>query len=98
MTRLKVLFTPQSSISILSYISSFLAYFFSMISSEESFRAAMMKKSKKSSPPRSGDTEAVFPEALLKSWTSLVFFVLLGPGVSCSFCVVSGLSLQVLRE
>jgi hypothetical protein len=37
-----------------------------------------------SSPPRLGDTEAVFSEALLKSWTSLVFFLLLVPGVSCS--------------
>jgi hypothetical protein len=37
-----------------------------------------------SSPPHSGDMEAVFPEALLKSWTSLVFFLLLILGVSCS--------------
>jgi hypothetical protein len=44
-----------------------------------------------SSHPQSGDTEAVFPETLLNSWTSLVFFVLLGPGVSCSLCMVSGI-------
>jgi hypothetical protein len=34
-----------------------------------------------SPPPRSGDMEAVFPEVLLKFWTSLVFFCLLVPGV-----------------
>jgi hypothetical protein len=45
-----------------------------------------------SSPPRSGDTEAVFPEALIKYWNYLVFCILLGPGVSCSLCVVYGLS------
>jgi hypothetical protein len=45
-----------------------------------------------SSPPRSGDTEAIFPEALLKSWTSSIFFLILVPGVSCSLCVVFGLS------
>jgi hypothetical protein len=45
-----------------------------------------------SSPPQSGDIEEVFPEALLKSWTSSVFFVLLGLGVSCSLCIVSGIS------
>jgi hypothetical protein len=37
-----------------------------------------------SSPPRSGDTEVVFYDALLKSWTSSVFFLLLVLGVSCS--------------
>jgi hypothetical protein len=37
-----------------------------------------------SSTPWSGDSEAVFPEALLKSWTSIVFFLLFVPGVSCS--------------
>jgi hypothetical protein len=45
-----------------------------------------------SSPPQSGDTEAVLPKEFLKSWTSSVFFLLMGPGVSCSLCVVSGLS------
>jgi hypothetical protein len=44
-----------------------------------------------SSPPHSGDTEAIFPKALLNSWTSSVFFVLMGPCVSCSLCVVSRL-------
>jgi hypothetical protein len=43
-----------------------------------------------SSPPRSGHTEEVFPEAILKSWTSSVFFVLLGLGVSSSLCIVFG--------
>jgi hypothetical protein len=45
-----------------------------------------------SSPPQSGDTEAVFPEALLKYWISSVLFLLLGLGVSCSLCVVFGMS------
>jgi hypothetical protein len=35
-------------------------------------------------PPRSGDVEVVFPEALLKSWTSSVLCLLLVPSVSCS--------------
>jgi hypothetical protein len=34
------------------------------------------------SPPCSGDMEAVFMDSLSISWTSSVFFVLLGPGVS----------------
>jgi hypothetical protein len=42
-----------------------------------------------SSPPRPGDIEAFFLEVLLRSWTSSVFFILLGPGVSC---MLSGLS------
>jgi hypothetical protein len=37
-----------------------------------------------SSSPRPSDTEVVFSDAFLKSWTSSVFFLLLGPGVSCS--------------
>jgi hypothetical protein len=45
-----------------------------------------------SSPPQSGDIEELLPKALLKSWTSSVFFFLLGLCVSCSLCVVSGLS------
>jgi hypothetical protein len=45
-----------------------------------------------SSPPQSGDTKAIFPEELLKSWTSLVFFIFLCLRVSCSLCMVSGLS------
>jgi hypothetical protein len=40
-------------------------------------------------PHLSVDMEAVFMDALSKSWTCLVFFILLGPGVSS---VVSGLS------
>jgi hypothetical protein len=45
-----------------------------------------------SSPPQSGDTEEVFLEALLKSWTSSVFFLQLVPGVFYSLWVASGLS------
>jgi hypothetical protein len=45
-----------------------------------------------SSPPHSGDIEAIFPKALIKYWNYLVFCVLLGSGVSCSLCVVYGLS------
>jgi hypothetical protein len=37
-----------------------------------------------SSPPRPGDTEAVFFYALLKSCTSAFFFLLLVSSVSCS--------------
>jgi hypothetical protein len=37
------------------------------------------------SPPCSGDMEVVFTNALSISWTSSVFFVLLGPGVSYTF-------------
>jgi hypothetical protein len=111
-----------------------LASYFSAISSEASFRAAMMKSkssevrtiyilvmvafyffqeegfkgktflffngstsylyivtslglcsaSTSSPPPQLGDMEAVFPEVLLKFWTSLVFFFLLVLGVFCS--------------
>jgi hypothetical protein len=42
-----------------------------------------------SSPPHLGDMESIFPEVLLRSWTSSVFFIFLGLGVSC---MVSGLS------
>jgi len=43
------------------------------------------------SPPQPGDTEAVFSEALLNSWTSSIFFLLLVPGVSCSLWATSRL-------
>jgi hypothetical protein len=35
------------------------------------------------SPPYSGDMEAFFMDALSNPWTYAVFFVLLGPSVSC---------------
>jgi hypothetical protein len=41
------------------------------------------------SPPYSAKMEAVFTDALSKSWASSVFFVLLGPSISVA---VSGLS------
>jgi hypothetical protein len=44
-----------------------------------------------SSPPHSSDTEEVFPEALLNSCTSIVFFILLGLDVSCAVSGLSGL-------
>jgi hypothetical protein len=38
--------------------------------------------------------EAVFPKVLLKSWTSSVFFVLLGLGVSCTVSGMVGLDIS----
>jgi hypothetical protein len=44
-----------------------------------------------SPPPRSGDMEAIFPEVLLKLWTSSVFFC---SGVFYSLWVSFGLSIS----
>jgi hypothetical protein len=131
--------TPRSSISILSYIASFLASYVYAISNEALFKASMRKSkslevrktyilvmeafnffqeecfggkpflffrgstlspffcstslssNSSPSPPYSGDMEAVFMDALSNPWTSSVFFILLGPGVSCA---VYGLSMS----
>jgi hypothetical protein len=51
-----------------------------------------------SSPPHSGDIEAVPSDALLNFWTSSVFFLLFGPGQSFASSVVPGLSISLGSE
>jgi hypothetical protein len=58
--------------------------------SSPSFCSTSLSPKSSPSPPCSGEMEAVFTDALSNSWTSSVFFALLGLGVSY---VVYGLSM-----
>jgi hypothetical protein len=65
--------------------------FFRGSTSSPCFCSTSLSSNSSPSAPHSGDMEVVFMNALSNSWTSSVFFVLLGPGVSY---VVSRLSMS----
>jgi hypothetical protein len=65
--------------------------FFKGSTSSPCFYSTSLSSNSSPSPPFSSDMEAFFTDTLSNSWTSLVFFVLLGLGVSCA---IFGLSMS----
>jgi hypothetical protein len=50
------------------------------------------------SPPFSAEMEAVFTDALSKSWTSSVLFILLGPGISIAVAGMLTLDISIRSD